>query len=261
MAHRITVTGVDTSCLPRITREESKLLLKEIKQGNKQAEEKFVKANLRLVLSLVQRFSGVTATNYSDDLFQAGCVGLMKAIAGFDPSFDVLFSTYAVPMITGEIRRFLRDTNSLKVSRNLRDTAVKALNARDVLSRGGKEPTLFEIAREIDVSERQVADALDAVSEPVSLYDTAHAGKGDEDGISYIEKLSDEKSSEERWNELSVLHDSVMCLPEREQKIIVLRYFKGKTQVEISKEVGISQAQVSRLEKNALERLKRYIEA
>ena len=260
MAHRITVTGVDTSSLPRITREESKSLLNEIKQGNKEAEEKFVRANLRLVLSIVQRFSGVTATAHSDDLFQAGCVGLMKAIAGFNPAFDVLFSTYAVPMITGEVRRFLRETNSMKVSRSLRDTAIKALNARDVLSREGREPTLFEIAREIDVSESKVADALDAVSEPVSLYDRAFSS-GDEDGLTYIDQLCDEGCNEDKWNEISVLHDSVKCLPERERRIIVLRYFKGKTQVEISREVGISQAQVSRLEKSALEKLKRYIEA
>lgn len=260
MAHRITVTGVDTSTLPKITREESKRLLAEIKQGNKSAEDKFVQANLRLVLSLVQRFSSATATNFSDDLFQAGCVGLMKAIAGFNPAFDVLFSTYAVPMITGEIRRFLRDSNSLKVSRSLRDTAIKALTARDVLSRDGREPSLFEIAREIDVSEQKVADALEAVSEPVSLYEQAFSS-GDDEGLSYIDQLRDEKSTEEIWNELSVLHDSVNCLPERERMIIRLRYFKGRTQVEISREIGISQAQVSRLEKSALTRLKRLIEA
>jgi RNA polymerase sporulation-specific sigma factor len=148
----------------------------------------------------------------------------------------------------------------MKVSRSLRDTAIRALSAREELSRNGKEPSLFEIACEIDVSERVVADALDAVSEPVSLYDRSCAS-GDDDGMSYIDRLQDQKSTEERWNELSVLHDSLKCLPEREQAIIRLRYFKGKTQVEISREVGISQAQVSRLEKSAIERLKRFIEA
>lgn len=260
MAHRVNVCGIDTSQLPKLTKDESICLLKRIKQGDEGARDRFVMSNIRLVLSLVQRFSSQSAVNHSDDLFQVGCIGLMKAIYNFDTELNVMFSTYAVPMIIGEIRRYLRDSNSLKVSRSLRDTAYKALQARDVLSRNGSEPSLFEIASEIDVPLKKVADALDAVSEPVSLYEKAYSS-GDEDGISFIEQLADNSSSEENWNEYSVLRDSILKIPEREQKIINMRYFIGKTQMEISREVGISQAQVSRLEKSALEKLKRLIEA
>ena len=256
MAHRVKICGVDTSTLPRLKSEECKELMIRLKKGDKEARERFINGNMRLVLSIVQRFK--EGKNNSDDLFQVGCVGLLKAIENFDLSVGVMFSTYAVPMIIGEIKRFMRDSTSIKVSRNLRDVAYRALEARERLVREGKEGALFELAEELDVPERDIVQALDAVSEPVSLQ-AGVCGEGD-DELCLIDQLGDEKNTDERWTESVALSTAIEGLKERERKIIEMRYFEGKTQTEISNEVGISQAQVSRLEKNALGKIKDNIQ-
>lgn len=255
MAHRVTICGLDTSTLPKLKSKDLQELLVKLKQGDEDARQKFINANIRLVLSIVQRF-GDTKEN-SDDLFQVGCVGLLKAIDNFDISLGVMFSTYAVPMILGEIKRFIRDSTSIKVSRNLRDTAYKALEARERLSRDGREVQLAELSMELDIPEKDIAEALDAVSEPVSLYEKVW-GEG-EDSLQLMEQIFDKDATEERWAEKFSLRDALQKISERERQILEMRYFTGKTQVEISKSVGISQAQVSRLEKNAISKLKKYI--
>ena len=257
MAHKVKICGLDTSTLPKLTNEESRDLMKKIKSGDEASRERFINGNMRLVLSIVQRFSSVREDS-SDDLFQIGCVGLLKAIENFDVSLNVMFSTYAVPMIIGEIRRFLRDSNSIKVSRSIRDTAFKALQARERMISDGKEPAIAEISREIDIPEREINRALDAVSEPVSLFENVY-GEGS-DSIMLMEQLCDSRSSDEYWTENVSLKESLKSIPERERKILLMRYYFGKTQVEISQAVGISQAQVSRLEKCALERLRNYFD-
>ena len=255
MAHNVNICGVDTATLPKLSKDESKSLMLRLKSGDREAKEKFVQANLRLVLSIVQRFGG---NKDSDDLFQVGCVGLIKAIENFDVSMDVMFSTYAVPMIIGEIRRFIRDANSLKVSRSLRDIAYKSLAARERMTRDGREPNNMEIAIEIDVPLRKVEEALDAVSEPMSIYDSVYNDDGD--NINLVDQLYDKKSNENAWIENVSLKESLRRIPDKERQIISLRYYQGRTQTEISQIVGISQAQVSRLEKYALERLKKYLD-
>jgi RNA polymerase sporulation-specific sigma factor len=212
--------------------------------------------NIRLVLSLVQRFG---AKLNSDDLFQVGCVGLIKALNNFDVSLNVRFSTYAVPMIIGEIRRFIRDSSSLKISRNIRDIAYKAMQAREKLKLSGKDdPCMMEIAAEIDVPLNEMSAALDAICEPASLYEPVFSD-GDS-SIMLMEQISDTKNTDERWIEEAALREAVKKLPDRERRIIYLRYFSGKTQTEIADEINISQAQVSRLEKNALEEIGRLME-
>ncbi len=252
---KVEICGVDTSGLPKLSAKENEELMLLIKKGDKKAREKFIVGNMRLVLSLVKRFRAKNGA--SDDVFQAGCVGLIKAIDNFDISVGVKFSTYAVPMIIGEIKRFLRDGNSLRVSRSIRDTAYRVLKAREEIERGDEEATIDKIASHLGVAEREVVYALDAISDPVSLYEPVYNKAGDT--LLLMDQLKDEKCSDEIWTEHVALSDAMQKLGERERKILFLRYFEGKTQTEISQEVGISQAQVSRLEKNALGRLKRNI--
>ena len=249
---KVEICGVDTSGLPKLSAKENEELMIRLKQGDKQAREKFIVGNMRLVLSLVKRFRiknlGV------DDVFQAGCVGLIKAIDGFDVGVGVKFSTYAVPMIIGEIKRYLRDGNSLRVSRSIRDTAYKALKAREAIEERDEEATIAKIAEEMQVAEREVVYALDAISDPVSIYEPVYNKSGDT--LLLMDQLADTKNTDENWTEHVALGEAMGKLGERERKILFLRYYEGKTQTEISEEVGISQAQVSRLEKNALHSIK-----
>ena len=245
---KVEICGVDTSGLPRLTAKESEELMRRLKQGDKQAREKFIVGNMRLVLSLIKRFR--IKNLGADDVFQAGCVGLIKAIDGFDMNVGVRFSTYAVPMIVGEIKRYLRDGNSLRVSRSIRDMAYKVLKAREAIEERDEEATVERIASELQVAEREVVYALDAISDPVSLYEPVYNKAGDT--LLLMDQLCDEKNTDEIWTERVALGEAMEKLGEREKKILFLRYYEGKTQTEISEEVGISQAQVSRLEKNAL---------
>ena len=257
-AFKVEICGVNTAKLPLLSAQEKIELLKMIKEGDKQARDKYIKGNLRLVLSVVQRFSG--SNENMDDLFQIGCIGLIKAIDNFDITQQVKFSTYAVPMIIGEIRRYLRDTSSqIRVSRSLKDTAYKAIYARERLSNTKlREPTLNEIAGEIGASREDVIMALDAIQSPVSLYEPVYTDGGDT--LYVMDQISDKKHLEENWVKDMALNDAVNRLPERERMIIELRFFQGKTQMEVAGEIGMSQAQVSRLEKNALNSMKHYLE-
>ncbi len=249
---KVEICGVDTSGLPKLSAKENEELMLRIKRGDKRAREQFIVGNMRLVLSLVKRFRiknlGV------DDVFQAGCVGLIKAIDGFDVGVGVKFSTYAVPMIIGEIKRYLRDGNSLRVSRSIRDTAYRVLKAREAIEGRDEEATIEKIAAELQVAEREVVYALDAISDPVSLYEPVYNKAGDT--LLLMDQLCDEKNTDEVWTEHVALCEAMEKLGEREKKILFLRYYQGKTQTEISEEVGISQAQVSRLEKNALQSIR-----
>ena len=254
---KVEISGIRTSELPKLTAGEGEAIMKRIEKGEMVAREEFLKANMRLVLSIVGRFS--RSGENSDDLFQVGYVGLLKALQNFDFSLGLKFSTYAVPMIIGEIKRFLRDRTSIKVSRNIRDIAYNALKVKERLQEQmpDGEPSLFEIAEELDVSQREIACALDAVSEPVSIYDTVC---GDfEEGMCIIDQVSDEKNTTENWTENIALCDALKKIPEREKQVLILRYYYGKTQTEISESTKISQAQVSRLEKNALEKLRKHL--
>ncbi len=249
---KVEICGVDTSGLPTLTAKESEELMLRLKQGDKQAREQFIVGNMRLVLSLVKRFR--IKNLGADDVFQAGCVGLIKAIDGFDIKVGVKFSTYAVPMIVGEIKRYLRDGNSLRVSRSIRDMAYKVLKARESIEGRDEEATIEKIAKELSVAEREVVYALDAISDPVSLYEPVYNKAGDT--LLLMDQLCDEKNTDEIWTEHVALGEAIEKLGERERKILYLRYYEGKTQTEISAEVGISQAQVSRLEKNALQNIR-----
>ena len=249
---KVEICGVDTSGLPKLTAKENEELLARIKQGDKQARDKFIVGNMRLVLSLVKRFR--IKNLGADDVFQAGCVGLIKALDGFDLSVGVKFSTYAVPMIIGEIKRYLRDGNSLRVSRSIRDMAYRVLKAREVIEERDEEATIERIAAELKVAEREVAYALDAISDPISIYEPVYNKSGDT--LLLMDQLCDEKNTDEVWTERVALGEALEKLGEREKKILFLRYYEGKTQTEISEEVGISQAQVSRLEKNALQNIR-----
>ena len=249
---KVEICGVDTSGLPRLTAKENEELMKQIKNGDKQAREKFIVGNMRLVLSLIKRFR--IKNLGADDVFQAGCVGLIKAIDGFDVSVGVKFSTYAVPMIVGEIKRYLRDGNSLRVSRSIRDMAYKVLKTRETIEGRDEEATIKRIAEELQVAEREVVYALDAISDPVSLYEPVYNKSGDT--LLLMDQLCDDKNTDEVWTEHVALGEALGKLGEREKKILFLRYYEGKTQTEISEEVGISQAQVSRLEKNALQNIR-----
>ena len=256
MMQKVEICGVDTSGLPLLTAKENEELMKKLKAGDKSAREKFIVGNMRLVLSLVKRFWAKNAN--ADDVFQAGCVGLIKAIDNFDLSVGVKFSTYAVPMIIGEIKRYLRDGNSLRVSRSIRDTAYRVLKVRESIEERDEEATLEKIASEMQVAVSEVVYALDAISDPVSLYDPVYNKAGDT--LLLMDQLCDEKNNDEVWTERVALNEAMERLGEREKRILFLRYYEGKTQTEISEEVGISQAQVSRLEKNAKKALKKYIE-
>ncbi|MBD5136507.1 MAG: RNA polymerase sporulation sigma factor SigG [Lachnospiraceae bacterium] len=254
--YKVEICGVNTSKLPLLKNEEKEQLWDRIDNGDTQAREIFIKGNLRLVLSIIQRFSN--SNENVDDLFQIGCIGLMKAIDNFDRNMNVKFSTYAVPMIIGEIRRYLRDNNAIRVSRSLRDTAYKAIYAKESLvKKNQKEPTVSEIAEEIGIEKEEVVYALDAIQSPVSLYEPVYSEGGDT--LYVMDQISDKKNKEENWIRNLALSDAMDRLPERERNIIELRFYKGKTQMEVADEIGISQAQVSRLEKNALRSMKHYL--
>lgn len=256
MSNKVAICGVNTNKLPKLKSAELEQLMKRVKQGDELAREEFVIANLRLVLSVVQRFTG--KREKADDMFQVGCVGLMKAIDNFNTELGVKFSTYAVPMIIGEIRRYLRDNNSIRVSRSLRDIAYRSLQAREKLTKELKrEPTIEEIANEIGMPSKSVAFSLDAISDTISLNQPVY--KDGKDTVRIMDQISDKKNDDEDLMEQIALKDAIVKLGPREKEILNLRYFIGKTQMEVSNEVGISQAQVSRLEKNALKALKKNI--
>ena len=255
-AYKVEICGVNTAKLPILKEAEKEAWFARIKQGDLEARETYIKGNLRLVLSVIKRFSG----NHEnmDDLFQIGCIGLIKSIDNFDPTMNVKFSTYAVPMIIGEVRRYLRDNNSIRVSRSLRDTAYKAIHAKEILSKNSfKEPTLQEIAEESGVAAEDILYALDAIQSPVSLYDPVYTDGGDT--LYVMDQISDKKNKEENWVEKLSLSDAMNHLTERENFIINLRFFEGKTQMEVADEIHISQAQVSRLEKSALKTIRQYL--
>jgi RNA polymerase sporulation-specific sigma factor len=256
MANKVEICGINTALLPKLNAKQMEELMKKLKAGDEEARQEFMIGNMRLVLSVVQRF--MKRKENPDDIFQVGCVGLIKAINNFDVTLNVKFSTYAVPMIIGEIRRFLRDNNSVRVSRSLRDIAYKALQAREKLSRDEfEEPTLEQIATEIELPLKEVSFALDATLSPVSLFDPVyHDG---EDSVMVMDQIADKKTDQEDWLENIALKDALQKLSEREKQIVMLRYYLGKTQMEVSTEVGISQAQVSRLEKNALSNLRKQL--
>ena len=254
--YKVEICGVNTSKLPLLNNEEQEALFKRILDGDMEAREEYIKGNLRLVLSVIQRFSG--SNENVDDLFQIGCIGLIKAIDNFDITQNVRFSTYAVPMILGEVRRYLRDNNSIRVSRSLRDTAYKAIYAKEnLMKKNLKEPTIMEIADEIGVSKEDITYALDAIQNPVSLYEPVYSDGGDP--LFVMDQISDKKNLEENWVEDISLNEAMKRLPERERHIIDMRFFEGKTQTEVAEEIHISQAQVSRLEKNALKSMKGYL--
>lgn len=255
-AYKVEICGVNTAKLPVLKEEEKNDLFSRIKAGDSKAREAYIKGNLRLVLSVIKRFSN--SNENVDDLFQIGCIGLIKSIDNFNPDIGVKFSTYAVPMIIGEIRRYLRDNNSIRVSRSLRDTAYKAIHAKEMLSKKmSKEPTIDDIAKEIDISKEDIVFALDAIQCPVSLYDPVYTDGGDT--LYVMDQISDKKNKEETWVEELSLSDAMKRLNERENYIIKLRFFEGKTQMEVAEEIHISQAQVSRLEKSALKTMRNYL--
>ncbi len=254
MQGKVEICGVNTSKLPVLKSEESMELLKKARAGDMAAREKLISGNLRLVLSVIQKFSG--RGENVDDLFQVGCIGLIKAIDNFNVDLDVKFSTYGVPMIVGEIRRYLRDNSAIRVSRSVRDTAYRVLQCKEkYLAEHQKEPTVEEIARALDISREDVVMALDAVVDPVSLFEPVYSDGGDT--VCVMDQVRDRKNTDERWLDRIALSDAMNKLGERERKILALRFFQGKTQMEVSAEVGISQAQVSRLEKNALNQIRK----
>lgn len=254
--NKVELCGVNTAKLPLLKEEEKEALFVRIKAGDEEAREEYIKGNLRLVLSVIKRFSN--SNENADDLFQIGCVGLMKAVDNFDPDRLVKFSTYAVPMIIGEVRRYLRDNNSIRVSRSLRDTAYKAIYAKEgYMKKHLKEPTVQEIAEEIGISKEDIVFALDAIQMPMSLHEPVYNEGGDT--LYVMDQVSDRKNKEENWVEELSLEAAMERLNERERYIITLRFFEGKTQMEVAEEIKISQAQVSRLEKNALKIMKQYL--
>lgn len=255
--NKVVICGVNTSKLPLLSNEEKEALFEKIAEGDMEAREQFIRGNLRLVLSVIQRFVG-NNNESADDLFQVGCIGLIKAIDNFDRSLDVKFSTYAVPMIIGECRRYLRDNNSIRVSRSLRDIAYKAIYAKDMLTKKyDREPTIEEIAKEIDMPKEQVVIALDAIATPMSLNEPVY--QEGQDVLYLMDQVSDKKNREENWVENISLKEAMKKLDDREYSIIKLRFFEGKTQTEVADEISISQAQVSRLEKNALKTMRNYL--
>ena len=255
---KVEICGVNTAKLPLLTEEEKEDLLARMKEGDEAAKEEYIKGNLRLVLRVIKRFSG--SNENPDDLFQIGCIGLIKAINNFNTELDVKFSTYAVPMIIGEIRRYMRDNNSIRVSRSLRDTAYKAIYAKEHYMRENlKEPTVQEIADEIGISKEDIVFALDAIQVPMSLQEPVYNDGGD--ALYVMDQISDKKNREEKWIEDLSLEAAMDRLTSRERYIIRLRFFEGKTQMEVAEEIEISQAQVSRLEKHALKVMRQYLSA
>lgn len=257
MSARINICGIDTSTLPKLSHDQQMKLLNEARSGSKAARDQFIMANLRLVLSVIQRF--YSKKENADDLFQVGTIGLIKAMDNFDTTLSLRFSTYAVPMIIGEIRRYMRDSSPVRVSRSLRDTAYKVISTRQQMeAESGKEASLREVAAALGIAEADAKDALDAISDPVSLFDPVyHDGN---ETVLIMEQISDKKNNDEKWLSSVTLGDAIKQLDEREKNILMMRFYQGKTQVEVSDEIGISQAQVSRLEKNAKKALKKYIE-
>ncbi len=256
MQGKVEICGVNTSKLKVLKNDEMVELLRKTKEGDMEAREKLIAGNLRLVLSVIQRFD--RRGENVDDLFQVGCIGLMKAIDNFNVDLDVKFSTYGVPMIMGEIRRYLRDNSSMRVSRSMRDTAYKVLQAKEqFMAQNQREPTLEEIAKILDTKREDVVFALEAITDPVSLYEPVYSDSGD--AVTVMDQVRDIKNTDEKWLDHIALQDAVDKLPDREKKILALRFFQGKTQMEVSAEVGISQAQVSRLEKSALEQIRKNL--
>ena len=253
MYNKVEICGVNTSKLKLLSNEEKRELLIRAKNGDDKAREKLINGNLKLVLSVIQSFGG--RGENPDDLFQVGCIGLIKAVDNFDISLDVKFSTYAVPMILGEIRRYLRDNNSIRVSRSLRDLAYKALQARERLSaKLSREPTNAEIAKELGRAESEGGNALDSIADPISLYEPIYTDNGD--SVYVLDQIKDEKNTDDQWLDEIAISQAIGKLSERERRILSLRFYNGRTQTEVSDEIGISQAQVSRLEKSALEKIK-----
>lgn len=256
--NKVEICGVNTSKLPVLKAEEKEELFRRIKEGDEEARELYIKGNLRLVLSVIKRFSG--SSENMDDLFQIGCIGLIKAIDNFDTTLNVKFSTYAVPMIIGEIRRYLRDNNSIRVSRSLRDIAYRAIYAKETYMKNNlKEPTIAEIANEIGIEKETIVYAMDAIQNPVSLFEPVYTEGGDT--LYVMDQISDKKNREENWVKNLSLREAINRLNQRERHIIDLRFYEGKTQMEVAQEIGISQAQVSRLEKNALKTMRNYLRA
>ena len=253
---KVEICGVNTAKLPTLSANEKKELFVRIKSGDSSARDTFIKGNLRLVLSVIGRFNN--RGENVDDLFQVGCIGLIKAIDNFNTELNVQFSTYAVPMIIGEIRRYLRDNNSVRVSRSLRDIAYKALCVRErLINTTNREPTIEEIAKEIDIPPEDVTTALDAIQEPISLFEPVYHDGGD--AVYVMDQVSDKKNIDEAWIEKISLREAMKKLSDREKQIVTMRFFRGKTQTEVATEVGISQAQVSRLEKSAISNMRKYI--
>ena len=256
MANKVEICGVNTAKLPVYKDWEMQEMLQAIKAGDTSIREKFITGNLRLVLSVIQRFNN--RGENPDDLFQVGCIGLIKALDNFDLSHGVKFSTYAVPMIIGEVRRYLRDNNSIRVSRSLRDIAYKALQAKEQLSSElSREPSISEIAKEIDVPREDVVLAMDSIQEPVSLFEPVFHDDGD--AVFVMDQVQDTKNTDEKWIENISLSEAMNKLSPREKHILTMRFFEGKTQMEVAEEISISQAQVSRLEKNALKYMRKYV--
>lgn len=254
MINKVEICGVNTSKLPILSNEEKDRLLKEIKNGNEGARQTFINGNLRLVLSVIQRFNGRGET--ADDLFQIGCVGLMKAIDNFDLSQNVQFSTYAVPMIIGEIRRYLRDNNSIRVSRSVRDLAYKALQFKEnFIKTYNRDPSITEIANGLSVSKEDISFSFDAIQDPISLQEPIY--NDGTDNIYVLDQIKDSKNTDEMWVENMTISQALKKLTPKEKNIIIKRYFDGRTQMEVAEEIGISQAQVSRLEKSAINHIKK----
>ena len=254
MQNKVEICGVNTSKLKVLKNDETQALLRRAEQGDMKAREELIAGNLRLVLSVIQRFAN--RGENADDLFQVGCIGLIKAIDNFNTDLDVRFSTYGVPMIVGEIRRYLRDNSTMRVSRAMRDTAYKVLQAKEAyMAEHQREPTVDEIARMLELKREDVVFALDAIVDPVSLYEPVYSDSGDT--ICVMDQVRDSKNTDENWLEQIALREAIAKLSDREKRILSLRFFQGKTQMEVSTEVGISQAQVSRLEKNALRQIKK----
>ena len=256
MQGKVEISGVNTAKLTVLKSDEMTQLLQRCKQGDEAARQKLIEGNLRLVLSVIQRFSG--RGENPDDLFQVGCIGLLKAIENFDPALNVRFSTYGVPMIAGELRRYLRDFGPLRVSRSIRDTAYNVLQCKEALLREkGREPTLTEIAQQLELPLEEVTESMDAMASPVSLYEPVYSDGGDP--LTVMDQVRDTKNTDEQWIEHIALRQAMEKLADRERRILALRFYDGKTQMEVAQEVGISQAQVSRLEKNALQSIRRAI--
>ena len=256
MQNKVELCGVNTAKLKVLKNEETQALLRQAKAGDRQAREELINGNLRLVLSVIHKFSN--RGENVDDLFQVGCIGLIKAIDNFNTDLDVRFSTYGVPMIVGEIRRYLRDNSAMRVSRAMRDTAYKVLQAKEAyIAKYQKEPTVEEIAKLLEIKREDVVFALDAIVDPVSLYEPIYSDSGDT--VCVMDQVKDNKNTDEQWLERIALKEAVSHLSEREQKILAMRFYQSKTQMEVSEEIGISPAQVSRLEKNALKQIRKEL--